>query len=125
MSVKLVLPIGLDGFTPGEIEMKSYFDRAVAEVDGRDYYPITFADPMGYGHEDIKRMEEYGRCCETMATLVVIPAVTIPHMERAVEQLYARGYFEQFVPLTADEMHRGIAEGPWPPERRLHGRDSE
>ena len=118
MSAKLVLPVGLDGFTEGEIEMKSYFDRAVAEVDGRDYYPLSFADPMGYGHEDIKRMVEYGRACEAFPTLVIIPTVTVANMEVAVQDLYKRGYFEQFVPLTADEMHQGLAEGPWPPERR-------
>ncbi len=118
MTAKLVLPLGLAGLTEGELEMKGYFDLAAAEVGGLGYYPLSFADPMGFGHEDQKRMEDYGRPCCAEATLVVVPKVTLEHMRRAVEHLAARGYFEQFVPLSEGAMHASLAAKSWPPERR-------
>jgi site-specific recombinase XerD len=57
------------------------------------------ATPKNLSHRTIlTTMYESGEACIAEPGLIVIPSVTLEYMQRAVQQLYAKRYFDSFAP---------------------------
>ncbi len=96
---RLSFPFGFDERDAIESEERGYFGRAVVELPGGARVNVCFYDPVRLSQE-LETMQESGEVCLAEAGLIVLPSVTREYMEKAIQQLYARKYFERLVPLT-------------------------
>lgn len=83
----------------GEIESKGFFSGVIL-VTGRGRYRINFYEPVRLGQDIESEMQPGDPFFEP--NLIVIPAVTRAHMERAIEWLMRTGQVSSLVPELAE-----------------------
>ena len=54
---------------------------------------LCFYDPVRLT-QDLETVQESGEVCIGEVGLIVLPSVTLENMEKAIQQLYTRGYFD-------------------------------
>ena len=90
---------GFDERTAFEAELKGYYDQAVVQLPTGKRFKLCFYDPIRLA-QDLERGQETGDVCIAEPGLIVVPRVTVHHMEQAVTRLFETGYFDQIVPLN-------------------------
>jgi hypothetical protein len=94
----LFFPYGFDERIAAESEQRGYFGQAIVELPNNARVKVCFYDPIRLT-QDLENALESGEFCVAEPGLIVIPSVTLEHMQHAIEQLYSEGYFDSFVPL--------------------------
>ena len=85
-----------DDRTRAEVELKGYFEHAIACLpDGRKV-KLYFWDPVRLA-QDLETEQRLGRACIAEPCLVVVPRVTVQYMQAAIEELYRNGYFDRLL----------------------------
>ena len=105
---KLSFPYGFDERDAIESEERGYFGQAVVELPSGSRVKVCFYDPVRLS-QDLETMQESGEACLAEAGLIILPSVTREYMEKAIQQLYGRRYFDGLVPLT--ESPNGVPGG--------------
>jgi hypothetical protein len=94
---KLLFEQTLDERLAFEMEQKGWSGIGFVELPSRARVKVFFYDPVRLA-QDLETDLKSGRSCVAEPGMIVIPRVTIEHMERAVRDLYERGYFDSLVP---------------------------
>ena len=90
-----------------DVAQKGWCGIAAVELPGRGRVDVFFYSPERLA-QDLESETKAGHPFVAEPGLIVVPEVTLPYMEAAVEQLYRQGYFEHFVyPETADGTENG------------------
>lgn len=76
-----------------EIEQKGVFEHAVVRLPEGGSVPVCFWDPIRLS-QDLETDLKHGGTCLAEPGMIVIPQVTVDNMRAAVEELYARGFFQ-------------------------------
>src|SRR5690349_18666760 len=100
---KLIFKEEFDERLAFEMAQKGWCGIAMVELPEEARVDVFFYDPTRLA-QDLQTDAGAGHAYVAEPGLIVIPEVTLPYMEAAVEQLYRQGYFEQFV-------HSGPAGG--------------
>ena len=77
-----------------EIEQKGFFEHAIANLPDGSRVRVSFWTP-GRLSEDLETDLKWGKKCLAEPGLIVVSNVTLENMRAAVEDLYARGYFDR------------------------------
>lgn len=96
----LSFPYGFDDRDAAESEQRGYFGPAIVELPNHARVKVCFYDPVRLT-QDLETVQESGEVCIAESGLIVVPSVTLDYMRRAIQQLYAKGYFDDLPPLTA------------------------
>jgi len=94
---KLSFPHGFDERDAVESEQRGYFGYATVELPSGSKVNVCFYDPVRLA-QDLETVQESGEACIAEPGLIVIPSVTLEYMQRAIQQLYAKRYFDSFAP---------------------------
>jgi hypothetical protein len=105
---KLSFPYGFDERDAIESEERGYFGQAIVELPTGARVKVCFYDPVRLS-QDLETMQESGEVCLAEAGLIVLPSVTLENMEKAIQRLYTRRYFDGLVPLA--ESPNGVPGG--------------
>ena len=97
---RLSFPQGFDERDAVESEQRGYFGLAIVELPNGARVNVCFYDPVRLS-QDLETVQESGDACIAEPGLIVIPSVTLEYMERAVQQLYAKGYFDGLTPIVS------------------------
>jgi hypothetical protein len=79
-----------------EVSQKGWCGIAVVELPEGGRVDVFFYSPTRLA-QDLETDMKAGHHYIAEPGLIVVPEVTLPYMEAAVEQLYRQGYFEHFV----------------------------
>lgn len=79
-----------------EVSQKGWCGIAMVELPEGGKVDVFFYSPEGLAY-DLQTDSKAGHPYIAEPGLIVVPEVTLPYMEAAVEQLYKQGYFEHFV----------------------------
>ena len=94
-----------NGFDPQidgiEAEQRGYCDNVLVELSNGLRYRVVFFDPVRL-RQSLKVQQELGKSCVGEPGLIIVPSVTPDNMQRAVEELFDEGYFENLTPLVSD-----------------------
>lgn len=96
---KLIFPSGFDERSREEMPLRGYLSNALVELQDGSCYPVEFIDPVRLAQE----VQDYVRLnipCYAEPGLIILPEVTLEHIEKAVQHLYDRGFFASFRPQT-------------------------
>ena len=89
-----------DARTEFEAEQRGYRGHVQVELaDGRKF-DLVFYNAVRLA-QDIRRRAETGDIYFVEPTMVVVPAVTTEHINRAVQTMYMGGYFDRMLPIAA------------------------
>jgi hypothetical protein len=96
MHPKLIFKEQFDERLAFDIAQKGWCGIAVVELPEGGRVDVSFYDPTRLA-QDLETDTKAGHPYIAEPGLIVVPEVTLPYMEAAVEQLYRQGYFEHFV----------------------------
>jgi hypothetical protein len=93
---ELVFNFDFDDSVAFEIEQKGWLEQVRCKLpDGREV-PICFYDPVRLSQE-LEAEVALGKSFFAEPGLIVITRITIQHMQQAINELYAKGYFDHLV----------------------------
>jgi hypothetical protein len=81
-----------------EVEQKGWCGIGVVELPGQSQVRVFFYDPIRLA-QDLQTDTKSGEACIAEPGMIVIPRVTFEQMEKAVNRLYDKGYFDSLVPM--------------------------
>ena len=88
---------------------KGYWAYAVVELPNGDFHSVYFAQICSF---DLPTMHDP---CFAPPGLIVVPEVTVPNMERAVDELFESGkFFPILKPLNPKSISECLPKD-WPP----------
>ena len=93
---KLLFEANFDERLACEVEQKGWCGIGSVELPSGARVKVFFYDPVRLA-QDLETDLKFGDTCIAEPGMIVIPRVTLDHMERAVSQLYEKGYFNNFV----------------------------
>jgi hypothetical protein len=79
-----------------EVSQKGWCGIAAVELPEGGKVDVFFYSPTRLA-QDLEADSKAGHPFVAEPGLIVVPDVTLAHMEAAIEQLYRQGYFEHFV----------------------------
>ena len=88
---------------------KGYWPYAIVELPNGEHFSVYFAQICSF---DLPTMHDP---CFAPPGLIVVPEVTIPNMEKAVQELYESGRFFPFFKPIAIAALKTIELRNWPP----------
>lgn len=88
---------------------KGFWPYAIVELPNGERFSVYFAQICSF---DLPTMHDP---CFAPPGLIVLPEVTIPNMEKAVQELYESGRFFPFFKPIANADLRSIELMNWPP----------
>ena len=88
---------------------KGYWPYAIVELPNGEHFFVYFAQICSF---DLPTMHDP---CFAPPGLIVVPEVTIPNMEKAVQELYESGRFFPFFKPIANAFLKSIELKNWPP----------
>jgi len=100
---KLIFQQEFDERLAFDVAQKGWCGIAIVELPEGGSVDVFFYAPTRLA-QDLETDARAGHPYVAEPGLIVVPEVTLPYMEAAVEQLYRQGYFEHFV-------HSGPAGG--------------
>lgn len=80
-----------------DVEQKGWCGIGVVELPDGKRTRVFFYDPIRLA-QDLETDLNSGEVCIAEPGMIVIPRVTRELMEKAVQQLYEKGYFDSLVP---------------------------
>jgi hypothetical protein len=95
---RLMFEIPFDERLAFEVEQKGWCGIGIVELSGESRVKVFFYDPVRLA-QDIEYDFKRGEACIAEPGMIVIPRVTREYMEKAVQQLYKKGFFNSLVPL--------------------------
>lgn len=93
---RLGFPLGFTELDEYEVGLKGYYGQAVAEFSDGTYVPVFFYDLTRLS-QDLEHDLRHGDVCIAEPGLIVVPSVDRASMERAIDSLAAKGFFDSFV----------------------------
>jgi len=96
---RLVFKVPFDERTAFEIEQKGWCGIAAVEMPNGQRVDVFFYDPVRLA-QDLQADIDSGKTCIAEPGMIVIPRITIPNIENAVQQLFREGYFNRLFPST-------------------------
>jgi hypothetical protein len=85
-----------DERTAWEVEQKGWFEGAVAVLPNGLEVTLSFWDPVRLSQE-INDGARLGRACFAEPGLVIVPSVTLNHMQGAIKELAETKYFDRLI----------------------------
>jgi hypothetical protein len=79
--------------------LRGYLSHALVELENGEQYAVDFIEPVRLAQD----LAEYIRSeipCYAEPGLIVIPEVTLPRIQKAVNYLYDQGFFKQLKPVN-------------------------
>jgi hypothetical protein len=95
-SPKLIFKEEFDERLAFDVAQKGWCGIAMVELPEGGRVDVFFYDPTRLA-QDLEVDAKAGHPYVAEPGLIVIPEVTLPYMEAAVEQLYKQGYFKRLV----------------------------
>jgi hypothetical protein len=96
---KIIFPDSFDERDAYEMALRGCLSHAFVELENGDRYPVDFIDPVRLG-QDLADYIRSGIPCYAEPGLIVIPEVTLPRIQEALNYLNERGFFNQFKPVN-------------------------
>jgi hypothetical protein len=87
-----------DEHTAWEVEQKGWFEGAVVTLPNGLAVPLSFWDPVRLS-QDLETGLKFGSVCLAEPALIVVPKVTFEYMQKAVKELFGKGYFDRLIAL--------------------------
>jgi hypothetical protein len=113
---QLILPTGFDEQAAAEIPLKGWLSAQV-EVDDGCRYAVYFSDPIRL-QQDVDEAVHNGKPCFAEPGLIIVPEVTVPAIQEAVQFLWKQGFFAALKTEQSEEVDATPAE----PNARRAGR---
>ncbi len=88
-----------DERTAFEVEQKGYFEQGIAVLPDGRRVKVCFWDPIRLA-QDLETEQKLGRISIGEPGLILIPKVTVENMQRAISEIYRKGYFDRLVSLV-------------------------
>jgi hypothetical protein len=88
-----------DEKTAFDVELKGYFQHAIASLPDGRRVQVSFFDPARLA-KDLESEQELGRNSIGEPGLIVVPRVTVKNMLGAIKELYHNGYFDRLSSLV-------------------------
>lgn len=83
-----------------EAEARGFLAYAVVETPSGQVIPVTFWDVVRL-RQDLEEETAAGKPFLAQPGMIVLESVTLPNMQRAVEELFAEGFFDSFRTVEA------------------------
>jgi hypothetical protein len=111
--IQLTFKYGWEEKDDEETPMKGYRSDGIVKTPEGEY-PVYFIDPIRL-QQDLEAETELGTPFLAEPGLIILPEVTREGMERAVIQLWQKGYFESLKSLKAEaeKETRGRTRAIW------------
>jgi len=93
---KLIFKQQFDELLAFDVSQKGWCGIVMVELPEGGTVDVFFYSPTRLA-QDLEADTKAGHPYLAEPGLIVVPEVTLPHMEAAVEQLYRQGYFKHFV----------------------------
>ena len=90
-----------DARSKEEMTDRGYVSHVYVVTKGERYFPVFFYDPLRLG-QDLNQEIKLGRPFIAEPGMIVVPEVTLEAMTKAVEALYADGYFDHLVSVQTE-----------------------
>jgi hypothetical protein len=88
--------------------------HAFVEIDGSALYPVYFYSSGRLIYE-MKTMSERGQSFVAQTGMIVLPQISIPAIEDAIQDLCDIGYFDYMTPMTLEQVESSDPKY-WPPK---------
>ena len=98
-NVKIVFPDSFDDRSRLEMTSRGCLINVLVEVEDGNRYRVEFIDPVRLAQE----MEDNVKLnipCYAEPGLIILPEVTVVHIQKAVRYLYIHGFFESLTPIN-------------------------
>jgi hypothetical protein len=82
-----------------EVAQKGYFEHAIVRLPDGRRMKVFFWDPVRLA-QDLEMEQKLGRISIGEPGLILIPKVTVENMQRAIKELYRKGYFDRLGSLV-------------------------
>ena len=96
---QVIFPKGFDERAEFETPLKGWLDQVQVQLPDGSRYGVSFIDPVRL-QQDLAEYEKLGKPYFAEPGLIVLPQVTPAAIQRAVEELWHRGYFSHLVPVA-------------------------
>lgn len=103
---RIAFPLGFTERDEWEMERKGYV-HAIVEVSSNARFAVCFYHP-GRLTQDLESSVQCGIPCVADPGMIVVPDVTRPHLQAAVEHLVKEGYFDSLAPLAEEAVNKAL-----------------
>jgi hypothetical protein len=103
----LYFPNGFDDYIAENAKDRGVLYRAVVRLPGGSRVQVGFYDAIRLA-QDLRIDHRY----VALPGMIVIPSVTLEYMEKAVKELFLRGYFDSLAPLPDGKDFRAVRSLP-------------
>jgi len=97
---KLEFEGGFDEREAFEARARGHRSHVCVVLSGGERYAVAFYDPVRL-QQDLEEETAAGHACIADPGMIVLPEITLEHMQRAVEQLVDQGYFDSLRPIPS------------------------
>jgi hypothetical protein len=111
---KLIFLFPFDERDQSESHDRGYLSHVLVELRDGKRYPVIFYDPVRLS-QDIDEYFRLGWRCVAAPGVIVVPEVTLPHMEVAAQQAAREGLFTHLKEI--DTIESASMSPEWPPIR--------
>jgi hypothetical protein len=94
---QILLPAGFDERAIVEITYKGWLSIQVELHEG-ERYALYFSDPIRL-QQDMDEAVQQGKPCFAEPGLIIVPEVTLPAIQEAVQFLWKQGFFTELTPV--------------------------
>jgi hypothetical protein len=95
------------------LEERGCLSHAFVEIDGSELFPVYFYTPE-YLVYVLGVRSEHGRSLVAETGMIVLPEISIPSINKAIQYLCDIGYFNYMAPLTLEQVESSDLKY-WPP----------